>query len=162
MKVFLKAVAALVVLLAAFVGYTVFTRPSDEEQIVAALDAAIANSEDGKPGGVFDYLGKDFKVNEFAVTPNADVMQFIRNSKRTLAVEDKAVEVRGEEGLIVSPVTVEVSLMGQREFRIDEARFFFAREEDRLYGLIPVRNWKLSRIELPGVNPLDAFGVPGF
>lgn len=123
---------------------------SDKALIQKALAESIKASKEGRAGGVMDKLSDKLKFNGTdAGGAERDISRFIRDSRPDITVENDDPVVSGDEGTIVSPINLTVSMLGQsldRHFK--KVTLVFRKEDARDWLVIPVRKWKLADVEV--------------
>lgn len=129
---------------------TAFSSPDDQTLIRQALDESIKASREGRPGGVMELLSRDLRVNEMPVNVNTQVLQFIRDSKPNVRLENDEAIIAGNEAKIVSPVQVDVKFLAvSRTVHLNEVTLTFHKEEAREWLIIPTKKWRLTKVEAP-------------
>ena len=147
-------VAVVLVLFVIRVGLSMAKRPDDRQLIQNALKEAIQASKDGKPGGVMELLSRNLKVNDQNVGGNTrDIADFVRRQRPGIEVLEPEAQITGAEGRIVSPVTLDLGLLGQRT--IKEVTMKFRKEDATEYLVIPVTKWRLVEVEVPETSIAD-------
>jgi hypothetical protein len=98
-----------------------------------------------------DKLSVNLKYNDQDVSgADRDIARYIRDSKPDIVVENPEPEIKGDEATIVSPVTMNVSLLGHsmnREFK--QVTIVFRKEADREFLIFPSTRWKLAEVRVP-------------
>lgn len=154
-KALIGVVGLLVVLGGVRIAIGLANQPDDPKLIRQALDRAIQASREGKPGGVLDLLSKDLKLNDTDVgIHRADINKFIREQKPDLVVLDPTPKIIGEEARIVSPVELDLGILGKRN--LSQVTLIFKKEDATEYLVFPVRAWRLTEVRAPdtAVNEL--------
>jgi hypothetical protein len=150
-----KIVILVAVVLAALLGIrfllTQSSGASDQQQIEAALEESIQASKEGRPGGVMDKLSSRLHINEMDTSGNRNqIAEYIKKSKPDVTIQNRRAVVTGDEARIVSPVTIEANMLGQKMSReLQEVTLVFRKEDDREYLIIPTKKWKLAEVEVP-------------
>jgi hypothetical protein len=153
-KTIVAIVATVVVLLAIRIGLSMANRPDDQKLIQAALAEAVEASKEGRPGGVIDLLSKNLKVNEQEVGTNMrQVADFVRKQKPDVEVLEPRAQITGEEGRIVSPVELDLGLLGKRTLK--EVTLIFRKEDATEYLILPVTKWRLVEVRVPDATIQD-------
>lgn len=97
-----------------------------------------------------DKLSNQLKFNgaEYG-SAGRDISRFIRDSKPDITVENDDPVISGDEGTIVSPVDLKLSMLGQSLDRhLKKVTMVFRKEDARDWLVIPVRKWKLAEVEV--------------
>jgi hypothetical protein len=153
-KTIVAIVVTVVVLMAIRIGISMANRPDDQKLIQAALADAVEASKEGRPGGVIDLLSKNLKVNEQEVGTNMrQVADFVRKQKPDVEVLEPRAQITGEEGRIVSPVELDLGLLGKRTLK--EVTMIFRKEDATEYLIIPVTKWRLVEVRVPDATIQD-------
>jgi hypothetical protein len=142
---------ALVALLAVRMLVGRMNAPDDQQQIQQALADSIKASKEGRPGGVMDKLSSNLKLNDMETSANrGQIAQYIRDNKPDVRVLQTRAVITGDQAQIVSPVELEVNILGQRlRKEIDNVTLIFKKEDDREYLVFPTRKWKLFEVRMP-------------
>jgi hypothetical protein len=139
---------ALLVLIGIRVGMDVAGRQDDRQLIREALAAATESSKSGQPGGALDLLSKNLTMNsESLPVDRQTVAKFIREQKPVVEVDKIEPQIIGEEGRVVTPVSLSLGIFGEKT--LPNVTMIFAKEDDRLYGIIPVKKWRMTEIRVP-------------
>lgn len=143
------AVVGLVLVLAAIrIGPALVNPPSDQALIERALADAITAGKEGRPGSVLELLSQHLTVNGEAIGADSrQIANFVRDQKPVVVVSNQTAVVHGEEGRIVSPIELDLGILGTRH--LNEANLIFRREDSTDYGIIPARKWKLVEVQVP-------------
>lgn len=141
------AVGTAVVLLVGLIASGVFGGPSDRELIEEALTESITASREGRPGGVLEYLSKNFTVNNEQYGTR-DIAKTIRDLKPNVELENRDPLIAGESATITSPVRLSVSLPPV-SYTVGQATLVFSKEESRKWLIFPAKQWRLTRVEIP-------------
>lgn len=152
MKKPILIIAGLLILLIAIkVGISLANPGNDQTMVEEALAESIQASKEGRPGGVLDKISGNLKVNDMDANGNrSQIADFIKKNHPDLTVENKKAVISGDQAEIVSPVTIELSLLGQsRSINIPEVTMIFKKESDMEYLIIPTKKWKLAEVRLP-------------
>jgi hypothetical protein len=130
-----------------YVSVTYFG-PSDDELIRAALDRAITASREGKPGGVLETLSDKFHLNgDFP--GEGSIKKFIQNAHPDISVPAKKATISGDVAKIVAPVRAKFEFMGfSMDQTIPDVAMTFQRETGFEWGIIPVKKWRLTQIDV--------------
>jgi hypothetical protein len=144
-------IAVLLVLIGLRIVLSVGPGQSDQQQIEQALADSIQASKEGRPGGVMDKLSQNLTVNQMDTSGNrSQIAKFIKDNKPDVVVQNKHAVVSGDEAEIVSPVTIQLSLLGQtRSVDLEQVTMTFKRESGYEYLFIPTKRWKLSEVRVP-------------
>ena len=144
------AIVVAIVLLAVRVGVTLIQQPSDQAQIEAALAESIKASKEGRPGGVLDKLSNRLLVNDMETSGNrSQIADYIKQNRPDVYVKQKRATITGDRAEIVSPVDIELNVLGQtRTLNLDEVKLIFRKEDDHLYLVIPTQRWKLAEVRV--------------
>lgn len=140
----------LVLLIGGRVMLSMAHQESDKSLIQKALADSIKASREGRAGGVMDKLSNQLKFNgaEYGGA-GRDISRFIRDSKPDITVENDDPVISGDEGTIVSPVDLKLSMLGQSLDRhLKKVTMVFRKEDARDWLVIPVRKWKLAEVEV--------------
>jgi len=123
---------------------------SDKSLIQKALAESIKASRKGRAGGVMDKLSSQLKFNGSDYgSAGRDISRFIRDSRPDITVENDDPVISGDEGTIVSPVDLKLSMLGQSLDRhLKKVTMVFRKEDARDWLVIPVRKWKLAEVEV--------------
>jgi hypothetical protein len=123
---------------------------SDKSLIQKALAESIKASREGRAGGVMDKLSSQLKFNGSDYgSAGRDISRFIRDSRPDITVENDDPVISGDEGTIVSPVDLKLSMLGQSLDRhLKKVTMVFRKEDARDWLVIPVRKWKLAEVEV--------------
>lgn len=132
-------------------------KPSDEEQIRAAVEEIKAASIANQPGGVLEYISKSFVLPEGIGTPespfNSDrdqVARFLRNAKvETLQMDIKSIDVQQATAYAnvntVGTISYEPFFSSQ-EFNFPEMQIEFRKESRKRLFLVPDPTWSVVRV----------------
>ena len=150
-KVVIAVIAVVVVLIGIRFAMTRSGGLTDQQQIEVALAESIKASKEGRPGGVMDKLSSKLQVNEMDTGSNrGQIAQYIKDNRPDVTILNKQAVVTGDEARIVSPVDIEVNLLGNKMSRqMKEVTLVFRKEDDREYLIFPVTKWKLAEVEVP-------------
>jgi hypothetical protein len=131
------------------VGLFAALRPVDDRILVRqALDRAIEAGKNGEPGGVLDLLSQDLQVN--GATMGFDprlVSDFVRQNRPIVEVAEAEPQFIGQEARIVSPVTIEMPVVGRQT--LPGVTLIFQKESEPLYGIFPGHKWRLTEVRSP-------------
>jgi hypothetical protein len=149
-RVVLIAVVAVLGILG-FNLYQTFGRPTTDAQLIdEALERSLRDSKEGKPGSALDLLSKRFSINQNELGyDRASIADYIRKAKPDIEVPERHTRVFGDEARVTSPVNLRMEPLGERA--IPEVTMIFQRQDDRAYGIIPVRRWKLVDVRIPDI-----------
>lgn len=145
-KVWLAAVAASIVIVTAF-GLGLFGGPSDRELIQTALKESIDASREGRPGGVMEYLSKNFSVNDEQFGTR-DIAKTIRDLKPHVELESTEPLIAGESATITSPVKLSMSIPPMN-YSLAQVTLSFTKESATRWLIFPTKKWRLTRVEIP-------------
>ena len=150
-KILIGIVAAVLVLIVVRVVLSRSGGTSDQLLIEQALQESIQASKEGRPGGVMDKLSSRLQVNDMDTSGNrSQIARYIKDNKPDVMVLNKKAVVTGDEARIVSPVDIEVNLLGQKLSRqLKEVTLVFRKEDDREYLVFPTKKWKLAEVQVP-------------
>jgi hypothetical protein len=125
--------------------------PNDQQQIQAALAESIKASKEGRPGGVMDKLSASLKLNDMDTSGNRNqIAQFIKNNQPDVNVLNPKAIITGDEAQIVSPVELEMNILGQKMQRtMESVTLIFRKEDDMEYLVFPTKKWKLAEVQVP-------------
>jgi hypothetical protein len=123
----------------------VFGAGSDRDQIQNALDEAILASKEGRPGGVLDYLSRNFKVNEEQFRQR-DIARTIREMKPSITLANREPEIQGGQASITTNVQLSVLTF---KVEVPEVTLKFEKEQTTKFLIFPVKDWKLTNVTLP-------------
>jgi len=141
-------IAGLVFLIGWRVSLDYAARQDDSGLIRAAVKEAIDGSADGRPGSALDLLSQNLRMNnESMPVDRQTVANFIRDQKPTVEITRIKPSVSGDFGRITSPVNLGLGPLGSRT--LSEVTMIFVKEDDRLYGIIPVKKWRMTEIQVP-------------
>jgi hypothetical protein len=147
-KVVGVGIALLLALVGVRVGMDYSSRQDDRQLIRQALTNATESSKSGQPGGALDLLSKNLTMNsESMPVDRQTVAKFIRDQKPVVDVDKVEPQIIGEEGRVVTPVSLSLGIFGERT--LPNVTMIFAKEDDRLYGIIPVKKWRMTEIRVP-------------
>jgi hypothetical protein len=139
---------ALLVLVGVRVAMDLSSRQDDRQLIRQALASATESSKAGQPGGALDLLSKKLTMNsESMPVDRQTVAKFIRDQKPVVEVEKVEPQIIGEEGRVITPVSLSLGIFGEKT--LPNVTMIFAKEDDRLYGIIPVKKWRMTEIRVP-------------
>jgi hypothetical protein len=129
---------------------------SDAQQISHVLEGATAASRAGKAGSTLDLLSHAFEVD--GSHPEAsDVADAIRRYRPDIEVQASSLSVVGDEGEMKAKVHVRGTFLGAGfDTNLEGVKLTFSREPGLSFGFIPVRVWRLKRIDLAGGWPHDS------
>jgi hypothetical protein len=122
---------------------------SDDKKLIRdALAEAIKASKEGRPGGVVELFSRNLKVNNQEVNSNqGQIADFIRNQKPDVTVSNPSPLITGDEARIVSPVELDMGLLGKRN--MDNVTMIFKREDSTAYLIFPTHVWRLVEVRAP-------------
>lgn len=150
MKTGLKAAIALAAIAGGVVAYQALSpRKSDQQLIEEALDAAILAGREGRPGSVLEQLSRSFEINGYQISNANEVARFIRDQKPDVEVQSTVATVEGNSAFIESPVKLSMSGPIRYSGTIPGVRIEFAKEHATRWLVIPDRQWRLTRVEVP-------------
>jgi hypothetical protein len=132
-------------------------KPSDEEQIRAAVAEMRDASLEGRDGGVLEYISDSFELPQGMGSPESpfntgrdQVARFIRNAKvSSLEFNTRSVDIQGRTGF--ANVTAVGSLsyepfFNNFEFRFPDMQIEFRKETRRRLLLVPDPTWAVVRV----------------
>jgi hypothetical protein len=145
----LVAIVAAIVLLACFrIAITIVNKPDDPKLIQEALNDAIQASREGRPGGVVELFSDNLKLNNVNVGGNErQITDFIQKQKPSLEFADTQAQITGSEARIVSPVSMDLGILGKRELK--DVTLIFKKEDTTEYLIIPTTKWRLVEVRAP-------------
>lgn len=147
-KPLIYIVVGLLALIVLRVGLIVTNPPDDRKLIQQALADAIKASREGRPGGVLELFSQSLKVNSTEVGDNQrQLANIIRQYKPDVTVTNPTPTITGDEARIVSPVELDLPLLGKREMK--DVTLIFHREDTTAYLVIPTREWRLTEVRAP-------------
>jgi len=147
-KTLIGIVIAIAVVFGIRVALTLSANGDDRKMISQALGEAIKASREGRPGGVVELLSDSLKVNNIDVGPNQrQITQFIREQKPDVVVQDPSPQITGDEARIVSPVELDLGLLGKRN--LSEVTLIFRKEDSTAFLVFPTRKWRLTEVRAP-------------
>lgn len=150
-------VLLLVLVVVVRVGTGLANRPNDNQLIQAALADAIKASKEGRPGGVVELFSRNLKVNNVDVDANrGQIVDFIRNQKPDVTVTNATPQISGDEARIVSPVQLDMGLLGKRS--MDNVTMIFHREDSTEFLIVPTKTWRLVEVRAPESAVSDLMG----
>lgn len=126
-------------------GFGLFGGKSDKELIKVALDEAILASKEGRPGGVLDFISRNFEVNGQQYGAG-DIAKTIKEMKPDVTIEKPDPTVSGDTATITSPVRLNVLTMGMN---ISEVTITFARETGTKWLIFPTKKWRMVEVDVP-------------
>jgi len=129
-------------------------RPSDSQLIQSALNQAIADARDGKPGKVMSLLSSGAQYNDESSIPRSEVANYIKNGKPDVTVLNPTPVIGGDTATILSPVDVrlKIAMITTPAVRVN-ARIEFKREMAFSWLIFPVSTWKITKITADGSPP---------
>lgn len=136
-----------IVLIVGLIASGVCGGPSDGELIDQALTESVAASREGRPGGVLEYLSKNFSVNDEQFGTR-DIAKTIRDLKPNVELESRKPLIAGDSATITSPVRLSVSLPPV-SYTISQVTLSFSKEESRKWLIFPAKQWRLTKVEIP-------------
>ncbi len=153
-KTILAIVGVVVVLVAVRIGISMANRPDDQRLIQDALAEAVEASKEGRPGGVLELISANLKFNDQSVgIDNRQIANFVKSQKPDVEVTNPRAQITGEEGRIVSPVELDLGLLGKRTLK--EVTMIFRKEDGTQYGILPVTKWRLIEVRVPDATIAD-------
>jgi len=139
---------ALLAVIGIRMGIAATSRPNDTQLIHDALNDAIKASREGRPGGVVELFSRNLKVNDVDVSPNqGQITNFIRTQKPDVTVTNTTPSITGDEARIVSPVELDMGMLGKRN--MDNVTLIFKREDATEFLVIPTTQWRLVEVRAP-------------
>lgn len=151
----LVAIALAIVLLGAFrIGISIVNKPDDPKLIQDALNDAIQASRDGRPGGVVELFSDNLKLNNVDVGGNErQITDFIRRQKPDIQFSNTHAQITGNEARIVSPVSLDLGVLGKRN--IKDVTLIFKKEDGADFLIIPTSKWRLTEVRTPASAVTD-------
>jgi hypothetical protein len=147
-KTLIGIVVVIALLFGIRVALTLSGGQDDRKLIQQSLAEAIKASREGRPGGVVELLSANLKLNETEVGANQrQITDFIRKQKPSVTVTDPTPQITGEEARIVSPVELDLGILGKRN--LSEVTLIFRKEDSTEFLLIPTRKWRLTEVRAP-------------
>ncbi len=144
----IAAIAVVVLLAYKYAALNIFG-PNDEQKIRASLDQMIVATKEGRPGGVFDFLGSQFKINSEQPT-GGQIANFIKDSHPDVKVPETKPFITGDTARVTASVSVKGSYLG---FSLDRSfnnvSFVFQREDAHDWLVVPYKKWRLTQIVVP-------------
>ena len=141
----LGIVGLIVLLVCVRVGISIVNKPDDPKLIQDALKDAIQASKEGRPGGVVELFSQNLKLNSTDVGDNQrQITDFIRKQKPDVTIEDTTPQITGDEARIVSPVSLDLGILGKRQLK--DVTLIFKKEDATEYLVIPTRKWHLTEV----------------
>lgn len=141
-------VVALLIVVGIRIGISLANKPDDPKLIREALAEAVKASKEGRPGGVVELFSKNLKVNEMDVGSNrGQISNFIRTQKPSVRVISPEPKITGDEARIVSPVELDLGLLGTRE--VKDVTMIFQRENSTEFLVFPSTKWRLIEVRAP-------------
>ncbi len=141
------SIGAAVVIVIGVLGSGLLGGPSDKELIQTALKESIAASREGRPGGVLEYLSKNFTVNSEQYGTR-DIARTIREMKPNVELEQNEPKINGDSATITSPVKLSLSLPPV-SYTVSEVTMSFGRESARKWLIFPTTRWRLKGVDIP-------------
>lgn len=140
-----------VLLLAVLAAPFVFA-PNDKELIKTAVEESIKASEEGRPGGVLEYISSSMKFNDEGVDKSS-VAQYIKMARPDIKILDPTPSIDGDTATIVSPVVVTMRL-GPMETptRLDRVVITLNRETGRKFFVLPAPVWRVRSVKVDGAD----------
>jgi hypothetical protein len=141
-------------------GVNQFTAPPDDVMIHHALDEAVQASREGRPGGVTDHLSQTFTINNFSFG-DADISRYIRDHHPDVTVSYRKPKIDGAFAEMDAPVSITFRLLSfEQTVPVPNVKLMFHKEEGHDWMGLPVREWRLSSVEVPdtSVSNLSAAG----
>ena len=147
-KTLIAVVIAIAVVFGIRVALTLSANGDDRKMISQALSEAVKASREGRPGGVAELLSDSLKVNNVDVgRSQSQISQFIREQKPEVVVQNSTPQITGDEARIVSPVELDLGLLGKRN--LSEVTLIFKKEDSTAFLLFPTRKWRLTEVRAP-------------
>jgi hypothetical protein len=147
-KTLIGIVVAIAILFGVRVALSLTGRKDDATLIQQSLQEAVKASREGRPGGVVDLLSNSLTVNQTEVgNARGQINDFIRKQKPSVTVLEPSPQITGDEARIVSPVELDLGILGKRN--LSEVTLIFRKEESTEFLLIPTRKWRLTEVRAP-------------
>ncbi len=148
--------------LAVTVAITSISRKSDREQIQEALMESISASKEGRPGGVMELLSRNLKLNNIDIDRQNEIAKFIREQKPDIAMDSMEPAISGDKAVIKSPVHIKYGIGNiGGTWDLPDVKLTFKRENATQWGFIPVKAWKLEKVEMPEMNIPSEWAASG-
>lgn len=126
-----------------------FFGPSDEELIKRALTEAVTASREGRSGGVLDFIGDSFKINNTQIG-GRQVSDFIRNQKPDISIDYHTPQFGADMARMTSTAKIKIGGFGLSEnFELKNITLDFKKENSNDILLLPVKKWKLEAVHVP-------------
>ncbi len=138
-----------VVALLAFGSRVFLFGPSDRTLILEALDRSIQASQEGKPGGVLEYLSRSLTYNGQPVTNRSELGQFIKENRPKVTVLRREPVIQENSAYIDSPVEIFVGIgpIG-RPIQIQMVRIGFRKETGTRWLVVPYPKWRVDSVDV--------------
>jgi len=147
-KALLLVGLAIVVLVAIRVGIGIVRPPNDAKLISDALADAIKAGREGRPGGVVELFSNSLSVNGTNVSENQRTLtDFIRKQRPDMIVQNPTPKITGSEARIISPVELDLGLLGKKE--VNEVTLIFKKEDATEFLIVPTSKWRLTEVRVP-------------
>ena len=155
-KALVAVVLAIVLFACVRVAISIVNKPDDPKLIQEALTDAIRASREGRPGGVVELFSDNLKLNNVNVGGNErQVMDFIQKQKPDIVFADTHAQITGSEARIVSPVSLDLGILGKRNLK--EVTLIFKKESSTDFLIIPTTKWRLVEVRAPESAVSDLF-----
>lgn len=130
--------------------------PTDKQLILQALDRSLKASEEGRPGGMIDFLSDSLEFNNELVTDKRQIARFVRDAHPELTVKGGEPEIQGDQATMSTSVRVKFALPMGFAFdqTFDDVQLMFRKEPGTKWLIFPDTKWRLARVVAPNApNP---------
>ena len=143
------AIGGLVLLVGGKYVANTFFGPSDEDLIRTALTEAITASKEGRPGGVMDFIGDSFKINNTNIG-GRQVADFVRNQKPDISIDYHKPQFGNDLARMTSTAKVKFGMLGfSQDIALKNITLDFKKESATDFLLLPVKKWRLVSVQVP-------------
>lgn len=147
----------------AVVLLVVLSAPNDRQLIQEAIDESIQASQEGKPGGVLEYLSNSLTYNNVPAGNRREIGEFIKTFKPKVTVLEPEPTIDGNTATIVSPVELALGVGPiSKPFTIEQVRITLRKETGTRYGILPWAKWRVSDVVAEKFDPQMLMGIGGF